>query len=101
MYKYNERKQLAVARRAIRVAKKNNYSFAVVQMTKEKSESFSDSLRMGVTLIDNTPCHDAIPVIHEDRNESAPKFSKEKLEQYTQYFINARNSEDYYVIADD
>ena len=44
MYKYNENKQLAVARRAIDMARKSNYDFNQVKMNTEKSKSFSDFL---------------------------------------------------------
>lgn len=53
MYRYNENAQLAAARRAIEMAKKNNYDFTVVQMTEEKSKSFSDSLHKDMNSNDN------------------------------------------------
>lgn len=40
-------------------------------------------------------------LVYDRNSENAPKFSKEKLKQFTSYFHNARNSDDYYDIADD
>lgn len=40
-------------------------------------------------------------LVYDRSSENAPKFSKEKLKQFTSYFHNARNSDDYYDIADD
>lgn len=50
---YNENTQLAAAKRAIEVAKRNNYNFTVVTMTTAKSKEFSDSLHKDMSSKDN------------------------------------------------
>lgn len=53
MYRYNENAQLAAARRAIEMARENQHDFKRVQMTKEQSKSFSDSLHKDMSSKDN------------------------------------------------